>query len=712
MPKGLEFVISAKDKTVAAWKKASGRVKAFNAKIKNLVKGFERSTRAARKMASSVSAGFKKMGGAVAGIGKGIRNVFLGVGAGIAVAMVRAQEFNKQIGQVATLTDISMTEAKKKVRELSAEFGLAKDELTKGLYDALSAGVPANNVFDFMRTVAKAAIAGASTTAEAVDILTTTLNAFQIPATKAEQTADTLFTTVRLGKTTLAELSASLAQVAPLASASGVRFEEVAAAIATLTKQGTKTPMAMTQIRAAIIAMNKELGDGWAKTMTLQEGMQAMSDKAGGSAEALKALTGRVEGTLGILGLTGKNAKMAAEDLAAMGASAGAMGAAFEKMAPQNPIDRLVQSLDNLMRTVGDAAILAFGDVMNRIAQSSATLAESISSWTQSASFERVKKQLVEMADTAKGLVAAFAEGGQMRAKAVESIGGILGALLGVAGEKLVLVVKKAAPEIGKLLRAGFGGIFGAGDTEGIEVDTTGLTKAEAKLKQALADAGAVASEGLAAGAETDTERAIKALEDMQDKYAQQHAEKLQLIEDEKQAKINAIEAEEKAADEAAAKAKKDTEERIKKEKELADIRQKIADEDRRGRIERAGEEEKGFRAEAADLEKQIAGIATTREQRREQERAKREAVAIEKRAAELEARQARGVKLGVDDAAFLKARALEAKRLENIQNAEARAKKAQEERDKAAQDARDAMLISLKNQEKALVQNLQAAGG
>ena len=71
----------------------------------------------------------------------------------------------------------------------------------------------------------------------------------------------------------------------------------------------------MTQIRGAIIAMNRVLGDGWSATMTLQEGMQAMADKAGGSQVKLKELTGRVEGMIGILGITGKNAKGAANDV-------------------------------------------------------------------------------------------------------------------------------------------------------------------------------------------------------------------------------------------------------------------------------------------------------------------------------------------------------------------------------------------------------------
>ena len=231
---------------------------------------------------------FRSFGESIKKIGAGLlsfgKNAAIGFGAAIGalgVLMKKAEGFNQSISQIATLTEMSKGKVAKEVRAMSAEFGMAKDELTKGLYDALSASVPKDNVFDFMRTAAKTARAGASSTAEAVDFLTTAINAYGFDAAQAGRVSDILFATVKLGKTTVSELAASFAQVAPLASASGVAFEQVMAAAASLTKQGTPTAQAMTQIRAAIIAMNRELGDGWAASMTLQEGMQLMADKAG-----------------------------------------------------------------------------------------------------------------------------------------------------------------------------------------------------------------------------------------------------------------------------------------------------------------------------------------------------------------------------------------------------------------------------------------------
>lgn len=131
-------------------------------------------------------------------------------------------------------------------------------------------------------------------------------------------------------------MSTTIAQVAPLAASAGFSFQEVLAAVATLTKQGTPTAQAMTQIRAALQATSKVLGDGAAKSMTLQNAFQAISDKAGGSQNKLTEMVGSVEAVGAVLALTGKNAEGAAKDLEDLGKSAGSADGAFKRMAGSN----------------------------------------------------------------------------------------------------------------------------------------------------------------------------------------------------------------------------------------------------------------------------------------------------------------------------------------------------------------------------------------
>jgi len=204
--------------------------------------------------------------------------------------------------------------------------------LSKAFYQIVSAGYDGAEGMELLRISAQAATAGLTDTKTAADGLTTILNAWGKSSAEAEKVADIMFKTVEKGKTTFPELASSIALVAPLAAAMKISFEEIAAAVATLTKQGNTTSMSMTQIRQAIIATNKVLGDGWQEAMSFQEALQKIRDMAQGSATELKKLVPENEALVGILGLTGEKAKEAAEDLDAMTTATGSMMSAYEKM--------------------------------------------------------------------------------------------------------------------------------------------------------------------------------------------------------------------------------------------------------------------------------------------------------------------------------------------------------------------------------------------
>ncbi|WP_281681727.1 phage tail tape measure protein [Zunongwangia profunda] len=249
------------------------------------------------------------------------------------------REFEQAMKEVQTISQA----AQKDFEGISsAVFALSKispdppAKLAKAYYQIVSSGYDGAEGLKLLEASTKAATAGVTSTEAAADGLTTVLNAFKLEAEDAEKVSDILFTTVRLGKTTIDELSHSLSEVAPLAASSGYNFEEVAAAIATLTKQGVPTSQAMTQIRAAIEATNEVLGDGAAQSMTLQNAFQAIYKEAGGSQNKLKELTGRVEAMSAILAVSGQNARGAQKDLAEYARAAGATTIANQRMLSSN----------------------------------------------------------------------------------------------------------------------------------------------------------------------------------------------------------------------------------------------------------------------------------------------------------------------------------------------------------------------------------------
>lgn len=303
-------------------------------------------------------------------------DIFSGIGISAATAFAQAakssyefeQEFRKNMLEVATIsTQVSddMTWFMNRVMSITQEIPIKAPEAAKALYEIVSAGHDGADGMKILEVAAKSAIGGLTETATAADAITTILNAYNLSADKASSVSDQLFTTVRLGKTTFGELGSSIAQVAPIAAAYGIGIDEVLAAVASLTKQGTPTAEAMTKIRAAIQGTANELGDAAFQGRTFQEALQLINDKADGSASKMKEMLGTDEGLAAALALTGKNARSAASDLEELRDSLGATEAAFEKMKDEasNQLILLANNIQAYLRPLGENILKEVSDV-------------------------------------------------------------------------------------------------------------------------------------------------------------------------------------------------------------------------------------------------------------------------------------------------------------------------------------------------------------
>lgn len=298
----------------------------------------------------------------------------LGISAGIAFAQAAksAYDFEKQFQQsmkeVATLSSGikgSLTDFMNQVVDVTREVPVLANDAAKALYQIVSAGHDGADAMNILKVSAKAAVGGVTDTATAADAVTTILNAYKMNASEAGKVSDQLFTTVKLGKTSFGELGKSIAQAAPVAAAYGVEIDQVLAAVATLTKQGTPTAQAMTQIRAAIVGVSKYLGDGAYNGRTFQEALELVRQKAAGSESKLREMIPEMEAVNGLLGLTGQNAQEAAGHLDEVGNSAGAAEAAFQEMASsaQNQVQLLQNNIVAALRPMGKAILKEVSDI-------------------------------------------------------------------------------------------------------------------------------------------------------------------------------------------------------------------------------------------------------------------------------------------------------------------------------------------------------------
>ena len=178
--------------------------------------------------------GLGKATSGLKGLGRGLGGLVKGTalaGAGVAALSVKlAGDFQKSLKEVGTLmgglTDRQMKDMSRELRHLSQTSGLALSSLSKAKYDVVSAGFAnAADSAKILGATTRLAVGGVTSAATAADILTTALNAYGKEAGSVNDVSDTLFTTVKLGKTTMDELGASLGTVLPVARAAGLEFD-------------------------------------------------------------------------------------------------------------------------------------------------------------------------------------------------------------------------------------------------------------------------------------------------------------------------------------------------------------------------------------------------------------------------------------------------------------------------------------------------------
>ena len=299
------------------------------------------------------------------------------VGVGV-VATGMASDFQKSMAEVFTLipaeSEQMYDQLNKQSKEFATTYGVALDDVSSALYQTISAGVEAGDAFEFLGVAQKAAEGGVTDLTTAVDGITSVVNAYGTEVITATEASDLMFTAVRLGKTTFGEMAAQLSDVVPTATAVGVQFGDLTAAIATMTSQGTKTQKATTFLNQALTELSKSGQKGFesfkkasgttfpefiAQGGNLSEALQIMENYSQKSGTALIDMFGSVEASKAVLQLTGKGAESFSANLAEMGESAGATETAFERMDEtfSKRIDKIKARFEVMGVSIGEAII-------------------------------------------------------------------------------------------------------------------------------------------------------------------------------------------------------------------------------------------------------------------------------------------------------------------------------------------------------------------
>ena len=316
---------------------------------------FDDAVKKVQRGAKGVDTSVVATGKSISNFGSQIRNVatgligFAAAYKGLSFIKTSVKDFavfEMELANISTMLDeqtISYLPGyEKELSNLAVKYGEATGKLSKGLYDILSASIDAGKAMDVLEIATIAATGGLSDTGVAADVLTTIINAYGMEAEDATEISDILFATVKRGKTTFNELASSLGMVVSLAATAGLSFEEVSAALATMTRSGISTDIAMTSLRGILttflsptnenIAAAKELGlelnSSTLQTIGLTGAVQKLK---GATAEEIAAIFSNVRALSGLSALL-QSSTGHMKDLAAMTDAAGSSFEAFNKI--------------------------------------------------------------------------------------------------------------------------------------------------------------------------------------------------------------------------------------------------------------------------------------------------------------------------------------------------------------------------------------------
>lgn len=374
------------DKTSKEYMEVRRNIIECESKLKNFNNELKR-TEAASSVVGQLGAKFQATGQKIKEAGRKFQYISIGAGLAFGKAAKDTAEYEKALAKVSTISDESQVPIKKlgkEILKLSNTYGLSSTELSEATYQALSASIQTKDVAKFVETSAKLAKTGFLETNEAVDVLTTTINAYGYKAKDAGTISDKLIEIQNRGKVTVQELANNMGQVIPTAAALGVNFNNLGAAYIVMTKKGIDAANATTYTRAMLNELSKDgskvsgilrekTGKSFSELMqsgkSLGDVLNILYDATGRNGTEFKNLWGNVRAGSGALALVQGDANAFNEALGQIEGSTGNVERALKKMKTAGTsFKKIFNALKNIMTIVTGALAEKFAPVISFVA--------------------------------------------------------------------------------------------------------------------------------------------------------------------------------------------------------------------------------------------------------------------------------------------------------------------------------------------------------
>lgn len=357
----IELIFEGVDKTGAATLSAIKNTNAFAANLEAATQPLADFTLGALKLEAGVIA----------------------AGAALTAFSVKvAGDFDAAFREIASLLDVpieQLGEFRQSILDYAGSSTQSIDEITTSLYQAISNQVDYAESLDVLNKAEQLAVAGRAGLTETTLALVQSLNAYGLGMDQAQRFSDALFTTVKLGSTTLPQLAGSLSQVTGSAATLQIPFETLLAAIATLTTGGATTEQAITRLNQVMTAFIKpsseastiadDLGINFSAAAVKSKGfetvLQEVITATGGSEEKMGRLFGSADALKAIFPLAGAASEQFRANLAAFGDTAGATAEAFGKLKDDINLggQTIANTFTKILIAIGTPLLDEFGGV-------------------------------------------------------------------------------------------------------------------------------------------------------------------------------------------------------------------------------------------------------------------------------------------------------------------------------------------------------------
>ena len=399
---------------------------------------------------SSASSKLSSFGSKMQSVGKSLTTrLTLPLVAVGGAATKMAFDFDKSMTSIQALVGVTadkVSEMGEAAKKMAVDTGKSSREAAEALFFITSAGLRGKEAMDVLEMSLKAAAVGLGETKTIADLSTSAMNAYGSESLSASGATDILTAAVREGKLEASALAGAMGGVIPLASNMGVSFDQVGAAMASMSKTGTDAATGATQLTAILASLkkpSKQAVDALDAMGMSTEGVQqslrekGLLDTLVMLQEGLKqtgqdttALFPNIRALKGVLDLTGAGLEDNKKVFDALTDSMGATDKAFEKTAKSASF-KMTQGFNAMKESlmeVGQVIMITVAPLIKRLGDFFTSLSEKFKALSP-----QTKKLIVVLAGIAAALGPVIAIIGTLMTMA-PAIGAALSVMMGPIG--------------------------------------------------------------------------------------------------------------------------------------------------------------------------------------------------------------------------------------------------------------------------------------